>query len=195
MARSKRSSGRNSKRSSRRRRSMRRRRQSGGLLQMLGGGEKRDVHWQNFFDLVSLPLVNNIIHNDELKIILYLLLRLIQILRHSIFDESLILARIDVVIQSILTLDLLYSVYNRNKTGRIETNKLFGFNIGGKSKSISIEKTNWTWLVLLFIFSQLADNIRTLYYLFKANNIQDLSRSNFEKFEKMMKELDKMFSE
>ena len=179
MARSKRSSGRNSKR----RRSMRRRRQS-------GGGWKHNVHWQNFFDVFFLPDINSLIHNDELKIILYFLISLRYMFKTK-FDENLILAKVASVIGFILKLDLLYSVYNRNKTGRIETNKLFGYNLIGKSKSISIEKTNWTWVVMVGLILELANHIRTLKHLLNVNTIQDFDE---ERMEEMKHPLTKLFS-
>ena len=133
-------SGRNSKRSSRRRRSMKRRRQS-------GGNSTRNVHWQNFFDLGYFEFINLFTNEDIFKAILCLIFNPITALGAAFIQFN--LSKIILLISTILKLDLIYTIYDRNSKGRIETGKLFGYEIFGKSESISIEKTFWAYIPLL----------------------------------------------
>ena len=129
MARSKRSSGRNSKR----RRSMRRRRQSGGLLQMLGGGEKRNVHWQNFFDVFpsGLFFFNNMDIIVGWKMILLKLVvfaSFIALLYYSKQNTQLKAVKF-MLGWSILILQHILSIFERHETGKTRPGHFFGIEI------------------------------------------------------------------
>ena len=163
MARSKRSSGRNYKRSSRRRRSMRRRRQSGGLLEMLGGGEKRNVHWQNFFDLLfgipNLFVVDGAWKLFLLKlgvcITLIIALTYIKIkLKNDINQQNETGIKIYLFWYFVfipLIFENILSVFERHDTGKIRPGHFFGIEIFKGIKPTQIDRSNWTRIYIILL--------------------------------------------
>ena len=204
MARSKRSSGRNYKRSSRRRRSMRRRRQSGGSLQMLGGGEKRNVHWQNFFNFfiggLNIYVVDGAWKLFLLKlgvcITLFIALTYINNERISfIFPNGSFLSEISNIKLSLffifvltpLIFENILSVFERHDTGKIRPGHFFGIEIFKGIKPTQIDRSNWTRIYIISLSC-----IMTIFFMGPIILILDINNS-IQKRNKMFESYQRRF--
>ena len=155
MARSKRSSGRNS----RRRRQMKRRRQSGGLLEMLGGKisqpiKIRDLALMNTLE-VFLPEISLLVTGETVLGIITILIRIITYVYFRIemktFNPANIAEELKtnkskkdlpiVILYLVIDCIIVHRMIGRNNTGK--TVNIFGNN------SYSVEQSDWTYVWII----------------------------------------------
>ena len=129
-------------------RSLRRKNYSSKSRLLGGNSNRRNVHLQNFFDITSFGVINQMAYDDTEKALLRTLILYIWIPVFVHIDIN--VAHLVALIGIILYADFIYSLIQRQQTGVIRTGNLFNHNVFGNNRKISVDKSNLTYIVILF---------------------------------------------